>query len=254
MVKRHPLITFFVLAYALSWWEWPLHAVGLFPGPILPYGPMIAAFIILALTKGKAGVKALLRSMVQWRAGLNWYAVALGLPAVLYLAAVCLNVLLGAPIPTSAQVSVPWYMLVLAFPLTILEGGALEEPGWRGYALPRLLAHRSALAASLILGAVHAGWHLPLYVTTPGRLADIPLVIGAAVLFTWLFNGTNGSVLLAILFHGSLNTLAVLFQPMFSGEDAVRLFWLLAAAYCVAAVVVALAAGPGLSRRPSPHT
>jgi uncharacterized protein len=254
MVKRHPLITFFVLAYALSWWEWPLHAVGLFPGPILPYGPMIAAFIILALTKGKAGVKALLRSMVQWRAGLNWYAVALGLPAVLYLAAVCLNVLLGAPIPTSAQLSVPWYMLVLAFPLTILEGGALEEPGWRGYALPRLLAHRSALAASLILGAVHAGWHLPLYVATPANLAYIPLVIGWSVLFTWLFNGTNGSVLLAILFHGSLNTLAGLLQPMFSGEDAVRLFWLLAAAFCVAAVVVALAAGPELSRRPSPHT
>jgi len=82
----------------------------------------------------------------------------------------------------------------------------------------------------------------------------IPLVIAGAVLFTWLFNATNGSVLLAILFHGSLNTLAGLFQPMFSGEDAVRLFWLLAAAYCIAAVVVALAAGPELSRRPSPQT
>ena len=209
MAKRHPLITFFVLAYALSWWEWPLHAVGLFPGPILPYGPMIAAFIILALTRGKAGVKALLRSMVQWRAGPNWYAVALGLPAVLYLVAVYLAV---------------------------------------------LLAHRSALAASLILGAVHAGWHLPLYNVATPALAYIPLVIGWSVLFTWLFNGTNGSVLLAILFHGSFNTVAGLLQPMFSGEDAVRLFWLLAAAYCVAAVVVALAAGPELSRRPSPQT
>jgi membrane protease YdiL (CAAX protease family) len=149
-----------------------------------------------------------------------------------------------------------WYALPLALAVTIfLEGGALEEPGWRGFALPQLLGRRSALSASLILGAVHAGWHLPLYVTSPENLYYIPLVMAAAVLFTWLYVATRGSVLLAVLFHGSVNTFAAYFAPLFPAVDAVRLFWLLAALLSLAAIVVVALTGRHLSlaqpRRPS---
>jgi hypothetical protein len=86
MVRRHPLIAFFVLAYAFSWWPWPLYALGLSPGAIVGFGPFLAAVVVLALTGGKAGVMILPRRMVcsRWRSPLvrrrstsRW---ALGLP------------------------------------------------------------------------------------------------------------------------------------------------------------------------------
>jgi uncharacterized protein len=102
-VRRYPLITFFVLAYVFSWWPWPLYALGLVPGAIISFGPFLAALVLLALTAGKAGVVALLRRMVRWRAAPLWYAVALLLPAGIALGATVLNVLLGAQPPSSAE-------------------------------------------------------------------------------------------------------------------------------------------------------
>ena len=135
------------------------------PFPVFPYGPFLAAVIVLALTTGKTGVIGLLRRIVLWRVGLRWYAVALFLPVAL--AAVCLNVLvLGAPAPSLEELG-GWPSLFVLFPLTLLIGGPLgEEPGWRGYVLPRLQTGRSALTASLILGALIALWHLTLLLTS----------------------------------------------------------------------------------------
>src|SRR5918994_4741295 len=166
LIRRHPLISFFVLAFALSWWSWILYAFGLSPAPIASFGPFLAALVVLALTYGKAGIGGLLRRMVQWRVGLRWYAVALLLPIGIALAATALNVLLGAQAPSAADLG-GWTGLFSAFAVVLLIpgfGGTWEEPGWRGFALPSLQAGRSALVASLILGAVWALWHLPLVV------------------------------------------------------------------------------------------
>src|SRR5215213_4783188 len=100
VVKQHPLITFFVLTYALSWLAWPLWASGLYPiAPVFSFAPFLAALVVLAITNGKSGIGGLLRRMVRWRVGLRWYAVALLLPAGITVAAVVLNVLLGARPP-----------------------------------------------------------------------------------------------------------------------------------------------------------
>jgi hypothetical protein len=97
LVRRYPLTAFFVLACALSWWPWILYSVGLSPTPIVGVGPFLAALLVLAVTEGKSGVVGLLRRMVRWRVGIQWYAVALLLPIVVTLAAAALNVfLLGA--------------------------------------------------------------------------------------------------------------------------------------------------------------
>ena len=82
LVRRYPLIAFFVLAFALSWWAWILYSFDLAPNPIIGFGPFLAALIVLAVTEGKRGVMGLLRRMVRWRVGLQWYAVALLLPVV----------------------------------------------------------------------------------------------------------------------------------------------------------------------------
>jgi membrane protease YdiL (CAAX protease family) len=253
LVKRHRLTTFFILAYALSWWAWILYALGVFPNPVASFGPFLAAIVVLALTEGKVGLLGLFRRMVRWRVALGWYAVALLLPAVLAASATALNVLLGAQPPSAAQLGA-WTGIFSTFAIVLLIpgfGGAWEEPGWRGYALPRLQSGRSALAASLILAALIAGWHLPLMVAGQVHYSDIVLILAAVIVFNWVFNNTGGSVLIIMLMHAANNAVSgSFFSPMFSGADSIRQSWLLALVWAVVAVLVIAVAGPtNLSRK-----
>jgi uncharacterized protein len=252
-VRRYPLIAFFVLAYVFSWWPWPLYALGLAPGAIVGFGPFLAALVVLALTRGKVGIFELLKRMVRWRVRPVWYAVALLLPVGIALGATVLNVLLGARPPSPAEFGA-WPGLIPTFFLLLLIpgiGGAWEEPGWRGYALPNLQASRSALVASLILGIVWAFWHLPLMVVGVIPWSDIAYVVVQSVVYTWLFNNTSGSVLLVMLFHTMNNVISGgFFHAMFSGAEWVRMGLLLVALWCAVAVIVAIVNGPEhLSRK-----
>jgi membrane protease YdiL (CAAX protease family) len=172
--------------------------------------------------------------------------VALGLPFLLGLAAIGLHVLLGASYTYRAGGP-----LLLSLILGVLVLG--EELGWRGYALPRLQARYGSLAASLILGALWAAWHL-INATIPGMgaywhsfAAFALFVIPQTILFTWLANRTRGSVLLAWLFHAAINTAG---SQLFVG-DQVRQWWLSGAVFGLAALIVLLATGLSLTRRPA---
>jgi uncharacterized protein len=255
LIRRYPLITFFVLAYALSWWIWILYAFDItFLGPIFALGPFLAAIIVTALTRGTAGLKALLSRMVRWRVGLGWYAAALLLPVAVYLFAMSLNILLGARASTAEQFG-SWYLIFPLFAYSLLfplSGAFGEELGWRGYALPRVQARLWALSAALIIGVIQTAWHLPLFMidrSTP----PVPLIVGymgLGILATWVFNNTRGSVLMTMMLHASNNTNVGFFGEMFAGADLVRMGWLLAAGWCVAALVVVVVAGPKhLSRK-----
>jgi CAAX protease family protein len=252
LVRRHRLTTFFVLAYALSWWAWILYALGLFPNPIASFGPFLAAIVVLALTEGKAGILGLFRRMIRWRVSPGWYAVALLLPAVLAAIAAGLNVLLGAQ-PSAAQLGA-WPEIFSTFALVLLipgVGGAWEEPGWRGYAVPRLQRGRSALVASLVLGVLIAGWHLPLMVAGQVHYSDIVLILAAVIVVNWVFNNASGSVLIVMLLHAANNAVSgSFFSPMFSGADSVRQSWLLALVWAAMAILVIAIFGPAdLSRK-----
>jgi membrane protease YdiL (CAAX protease family) len=139
LVKRHPIITFFVLTFVLSWWTIPLYAMGLSPSPLFP-GPLFPALIVIPLTQGRAGLRALGSRMVRWRVGWRWYAVALGIPLTVAAVAWALNVALGAPAPSLATLS-PLTAVFMALGIKLtnpLNGPMGEEPGWRGVALPGL--------------------------------------------------------------------------------------------------------------------
>jgi membrane protease YdiL (CAAX protease family) len=252
-VRRHPLLSFFVLAYALAWWVWILYAFDLtFLGPILALGPFLAAIIVTALTGGKFRLKALLSRMVRWRVGLHWYVAALGLPVAIYVVALSLNILLGASASIAKQFG-SWYLIfpLFAFSLLFPLGGAFgEELGWRGYALPRVQVGLSALSAALIIGVIQTAWHLPLFMSNLVHVSDIPVFMAIGIVATWLFNNTRGSVLMTMVLHASFNTNAAFFGAMFTGAELLRMSWLLAAGWCVAAIVVVVVAGPEhLSRK-----
>jgi membrane protease YdiL (CAAX protease family) len=253
LVRRYPLITFFVLACAFSWWPSILYALDLSPQPIVGFGPFLAAIVVLAITRGKTGIVGLLHRMVRWRVAPVWYAVALLLPVVITVAATVLNVLLGAQAPSSAELG-GWTSLFSTFFILLLIpglGGTWEEPGWRGYAVPRLQTGHSALFASLILWVVLMVWHLPLFIVGEIYWSDIVLFLGFVIVFNWVFNNASGSVLLIMLMHAMNNTISgSFFGPMFSGADSIRSAWLVAGLWCAAAIVVVIVAGPAhLSRK-----
>ena len=250
MVRRFPLVAYFVLAYALTWWVYPLLRFSPLLGLFGLFGPALAAIIVTGITDGRAGVKALLGRTVRWRVPLPWYLVALGLPAALALMAAGLYVLVGPG--TSIQLA---RLSVLDFVLVILVVG--EELGWRGYALPKLLEKRSPLIASLIIGVLWGAWHLPTFFIagTPQFrqpiIAFLVLTTAYSILLSWLFLHTGGSVLLATLFHGAIN----IFQGFFlAGVDPASRYWWLALSYGTAALALAAVLGFSLSRRrPAGH-
>lgn len=220
--KRHPAASFFVLAYAISWIAW-LPAVAGYRGSlnqplsmIAQFGPALAALVV-AWYSG-ASVRGLARRIVRWRVAPWWYAVVLGLPVLLVGVESALFGLLGNPVDLSL---IPGKLVGFVPTVVVLTliAGLGEEPGWRGFALPRMQGRLAPVAATLVLGVLWALWHLPLVFVDPrfphGFTSLAPLVLLAlltlagislmAFFYTWVYNAT-GSVLLCMLLHGSFNT------------------------------------------------
>ena len=231
LLARHPLVFFFVIAYAGAWLvEVPLAlsqtGTGLLPftipRPVLALsiaaatftGPTLSAFIMTYATEGKAGMRRLLRRYVLWRVNLRWYLfVLLVIPAIEVLGTIVLPGALASyqPLTLSVVLSYP-----VAFISTFVLGGPLgEEPGWRGFALSRLQSTHGPLVGSVILGVLWACWHLPLFwsgVWTPPTIPNIVMFVlmitALTTIMTWVFNNANGSLLITMLMHASFNTFA----------------------------------------------
>jgi len=243
-VKRHPLPTFIALAYLFSWWPALLYLFRPMPVAVASFGPFLAALVVLSLTSGKTGVKDLLRQMIRWRVGWPWYLVALGLPALLAGIAVVLNVLLGAPAPSSAQLAawpsiLPTFLLVLLVPGL---GGAWEEPGWRGYATNQLERGHSKLWALAPLWLIIVVWHLPLFLTGDIERADVFNMIGGVIIYNWLYHQSGRSVLLVMIIHAANNAVSgEYFSPMFTGAYSAQMAWLRTLMWGIAALIVLVA-------------
>jgi membrane protease YdiL (CAAX protease family) len=174
---------------------------------------------------------------------------ALFIPLVLRLVAFGLNIASGAQVSTNIQWP-GWADLVFGFLFILIIVSLGEEPGFRGFALPRLLVGRSALSAALILGVLHTIWHLPLFVTGEASLIIIPIIISGSILNTWLFNRTNGSVFIAMLLHASVNLWVEVFNPLFSPADAVQQTIWLAVAYLAIVILLPILTGKELGHKP----
>src|ERR671914_2029401 len=202
LVKRHPLVTFFVLTFVIGW--------GLIPIWTFQAGsPFIAALIVVPLTQGVAGLKELGLRIIRWRVRWYRYVVAIVMPLAVIGLTVGLNVALGASAPSMASYgSFSTILMMFAIRLINPGDGALgEEPGWRGVALPGLQSTLSPLVSTLILGVVVTVWHVPLLFLEEGLLRPsiiVGFLLGTMAVtfwYSWLFNHTGGSVLMTIIAH-----------------------------------------------------
>ena len=227
VVRRHPLITFFVLTYAISWGFLPIESVRFMPG-----GPFIAALIVIPLTQGLSGLRELGSRMIRWRVRWYWYALAIGVPLAVHLAVVGLNVAAGAGVPALSLTSLSTFLMVFAVRMVNPADGPLgEHPGWNGVALPGLQgAGYSPLLATMILAPLVAGWHLPTFFLEEGSLQPSVLVAGLvttmAVTFwyAWLFNHTGGSIRLLVIAHD------------LEGSIQYELGWIVMGVWCAVAI------------------
>jgi membrane protease YdiL (CAAX protease family) len=236
-IRRRPLIAFFTLACALSWWPGILYLLGLSPLPVAGFGPFLAAVTVLSVTEGRAGIGRLLRSMVQWRVPARVYLMAIGTPLLVSGTAVLANLALGAdvdPAKIGLWTGIPVTMLaVLLIPGM---GGAWEEPGFRGYALGRLEGRLGRLAAAPVLGVFWVLWHLPLFLAGQILFTDVLTVIAASIVIAAVFHAGRESVLIAMLLHATNNAVGGSFASLlFHGSDNLRLGLLTAAGWWLVA-------------------
>jgi membrane protease YdiL (CAAX protease family) len=223
---------FYFIAFALSWSivipqaaaSRGLISVQL-PGAVgflSPLAPMLAAMLMSWREGGTAELKRLLRPLLAWRAAPRWYAIALlGFPLLALVAVVLSFVITGHRADLSANYIhnvfpqfrrnlSPW-LLFLPFLVFSIVTTIPEETGWRGFALPRLQRRWGPLLASLVVGSLWGLWHLPdfYYLQAAQSGISFPLflagTVSTSILFTWIFNGTGGSLLIVSILHSTFN-------------------------------------------------
>ncbi len=234
LLRSHPLIAFFTLAYLVTWALWtPVlikgipafsearHVPSLAALPGVAIGVTGTALFMTWVTQGAAGIRRLMQRLTTWDVGIGWYLVALlaiPLIEILITAAVAGSQMFRALSP-SALLLYP-----AAFGAHFIFGPLFEEIGWRGFALPRMQHRFGPLPGTLLLGLLWAGWHFFLYAPSwfaggvAGGVANALIFIGfttaISVLFTWLSNNTRASLLLVMLLHGSINGTATYVQVL----------------------------------------
>jgi uncharacterized protein len=245
LLGRHPLAGYFAIALAGTWLAVLPLLLGADGLDLFGYrfgdagilfailgaftGPLLAALTITGVTKGRAGVRALFDRVRQWRVGAGWYLMALFGYLGIWLAGYSVW-LSGAPLRALAEQPALLLSAYLA-PLAVLVVLAFgEEVGWRGYALPHLQRRYGPLGGTLILAVMHGLWHVPLLLV-PGFISggtfSLPFILGwmatvlaATFLYTWIFNHTGGSLLIAILVHAGSNASSALMNALVPEDPA----------------------------------
>ena len=283
-IKDHPLLSYFALAFAISWGA-ILLAVGLGSGgfsatpqqfkmampyavPTMLLGPSVAGILMTGLLYGRTGFRELGSRLRRWRVGARWWAAAL-LIAPLVFALVFLMLSLISPefLPrifvTDDKVSLVLMGVAIGLPV-----GILEELGWTGFAIPRMRLRYGVLTTGLFVGVLWQAWHLlqgywssgvtsgeislALWMSTWLLGALVGYLVAFRVLMVWVYEHT-GSLLVAMLMHTSLVAATFIFFPPLAVTANLISGFACAAGLWVVVAVLAVATRGHLSRRPSPR-
>jgi membrane protease YdiL (CAAX protease family) len=244
-ITQRFLTIFFVLTFGITWGLAVIATGDLLPIAIpaplvtisaimLHYGPAMAAILLVGITGGRTAIRSLIGKLGHWRVGFSWYLFIFLYPLLLRLAAVGIDVMLGGQSPAflnAAEVPVgnPALLIPVVFLVVFFQAGLAEEIGWRGYALPGLQHRYGAVVSSVILGIIWWIWHFhPVNFASLWPVAGWYLynILSFTILLTWVYNNTDGSILLAALFHTASNVcdwIVPTFSPV-SGSATLRPF------------------------------
>jgi uncharacterized protein len=270
VVARHPVAAFLVICYAVTWAvavPWFRTRTDILPFDLPMWGSIgtifgvaLAAFLVVAATDGRAGVRDLARRSLRWRVGVRWYLIALlGMPIAVLVGATAL--VGSAPLNALAD---RWQLLfTVVLPVLLLQFALFnlaEEIGWTGFLQARLQDRHGPLKASLIVTAPFALFHLPdLFVQfgLASALVFLPILavmhLFARVVIMWLYNTTGRSVLLVGLFHATFNATLVAGEEFIPGPAGTTLV-IATGIIVVAAVALVMATRGRLSYQPKPAT
>ena len=203
------------------------------------WAPGLAAIALSRRVSGKPGIGALFRSLTAWRLPVKWYAVALLLEPGTWALARAIDLLSGQTYDLEPALLAGTFRASAAFMIPVavvftLPNALGEELGWRAFALPRLQARYGALRASVVLGLYWGFWHVPAWVawsesglSAPSLVLMVLNTVPTAILFTWLFNRTGGSLLLVCLYHASITNTGY-FLPRLPTATGTVIVWLIA--------------------------
>jgi membrane protease YdiL (CAAX protease family) len=228
-IGRRPLVSFFVLAYLFSWLcaaPFVLRAQGIASGRLAPhgdvlvaFGPLAAALVVTYAASGQAGLRAFAGRLIDWRMGWAAFSIAVLAPLAAFVAACATSRALTGIWPQwPSEVRAATFGL-LAAALAAAASGPGEEPGWRGFALPRLQARHGALAATALLWLAWAPWHLPMFfyradLDVVQMLAFFAALFAGAIWLTCLYNLSGGNVVACIAWHSVWNIVSVSARAM----------------------------------------
>lgn len=259
-VKRHPLVSFFGLTFAITWGLEALRS--LLELPVVPAvvfleiagaGPSLAGLTVAWMAGGKQEVRNLLRRILKWRVQFRWYLLVLILfPALLVGVIAAATTLSGEPFRVAF--AGPWWILPAFMPLVVFLGPLQEELGWRAFALPVLMERHGWLPAGLLLGVAWALWHrTPLTWATIawseplGSTGLLGLTLGAvipdialSVLMAWVYWRTRGSALVAGLGVHTAANYALFLPAVPTGPAAMAATWAVTASFAGCLTLLAL--------------
>jgi membrane protease YdiL (CAAX protease family) len=259
---RKAFVPFVALALSLAWGieilvvasERGWISLRVPPNSFPAFAPAIAALFVVARRSGHPGIARFLRAAGKWRISVGLYAAAiLAIPAMMTLALALARLSGEASGPTASSPGTA--SLLLTFGVILVFGGPLgEEIGWRGYALPALLARRSPLVATLVVALLWFIYHLPLFWIPGSAQQQFPMgwfalsLAAESFLMTWTYLASGGSIIPSILLHASNNfawwlIASVLPQALSSGTFGYSYMGLLFLAAAIAAL--------GIHRRPA---
>jgi membrane protease YdiL (CAAX protease family) len=241
LIKQHQLAAFFIATLLYSWAFWVPYVLLLRPQDqnstitITPtsilfqslgaIGPSLVAYLLIRFIYGHERLNQIKAKYWQWNVHAKWYLVAIFLiPALSLVALLWHYFAAGSEIFPEGSVArdmiaqIGYLGFLVALPLVfisqIFSSPLFEELGWRGFALPKLQTKYSALPSSIVVGLMWGLWQLPLTMALGFSVSVYFLrIVSHSILFTWLFNNTNGSMLIALLFHASLNVSLSLLSP-----------------------------------------
>lgn len=257
-LTRHPALAYFTIAFLISWGgvlilsipygmpATPDQAETAWPIVFMPYflGPVIASLVMVGLVSGRGGFGTLRTRLVKWKVGVGWYAGAvLTAPILVGLLSLLLSLFSKDFLPIVATAEDKVGVVIQGIAVGLIFGGFLEELGWTGFAVPTLRRRHSVLATGLIVGFLHALWHvLPTYWATGDASGAVSLrdfippmffyagVLPAyRVLMVWVYDQTQ-SLLVCMLMHASLTASAPwILMPVATGTPLVVYYLILTA-------------------------